>query len=115
MLFKNERWQFLSEYSDNVPVLRCSGLTKKCSVPGWRIGWLALIGKPGVFDQVKQALKQWTNIILMPNTICQAGLNEIYDMSNKTIDQTMEALQLRADTFRKGMEGTPGVQVGQTK
>lgn len=51
----------------------------------------------------------------MPNTICQAGLNEIYEMSNKTIDKIMEELELRANTFRKGMEGAPGVVVGQTK
>jgi tyrosine aminotransferase len=70
MVFPEYNFKFLSEYSDTVPILRCSGLTKKALVPGWRIGWLAMFGKPGVFDNIKKALKGITNILLMPTTIC---------------------------------------------
>ena len=49
MVFKKKEFKFISDYSKNVPVLRCSGLTKKCLVPGWRMGWLALYGNGDVF------------------------------------------------------------------
>lgn len=82
MVFPGFNFKLLSEYSDNVPILMCSGLTKKCQVPGWRLGWLVMYGKPGVFDQVKIAIRNLTNIILMPNTISQMALIEVYKLGN---------------------------------
>ena len=32
------------ELRGNVPVFKCSGLTKKWMVPGWRVGWLIIYG-----------------------------------------------------------------------
>lgn len=70
MTFDGVEFKFLADYSDTVPILSCSGLTKRALVPGWRIGWLVFYGLPGVFDEVKKAIKNFANIILMPNTIC---------------------------------------------
>ena len=78
MVFEKKEFKFISDYSKNVPVLRCSGLTKKCLVPGWRMGWLAMYGNGDVFHEVKKALRNISNILLMPNTICQAALCEVY-------------------------------------
>ena len=36
-----------------VPVLLCSGLSKRYLVPGWRTGWIVLIGPSQAFTQVK--------------------------------------------------------------
>ena len=52
MIYSGE-FKFISDYSTSVPILRCSGLTKKALVPGWRLGWLAFFGRPGVFDKIK--------------------------------------------------------------
>lgn len=49
MIYEGD-YKFISEYSDNVPIIRASGLTKKCLVPGWRMGWLAFYGKENVFS-----------------------------------------------------------------
>ena len=49
MIYEGD-YKFISEYSDNVPIIRASGLTKKCLVPGWRLGWLAFYGKDNVFS-----------------------------------------------------------------
>lgn len=69
MVWEGE-FKFISDYTNRVPVLRCSGLTKKALVPGWRMGWLAFFGKEGVFDDVKRGLRGITNVLLMPNTVC---------------------------------------------
>jgi tyrosine aminotransferase len=44
MVWEGE-FNFISDYTTRVPVLRCSGLTKKALSPGWRMGWLAFFGK----------------------------------------------------------------------
>ena len=31
----------------------CSGLSKIHFVPGWRTGWIILVGPQGIFDEVK--------------------------------------------------------------
>jgi tyrosine aminotransferase len=74
MVFEGS-FKFLSDYQSNVPIIRCTGLTKKALVPGWRMGWLAFFGKAGVFDQLKKAMNGIASILLMPNTIAQCALN----------------------------------------
>lgn len=78
MTFPGVEFKFLSDYAGSVPILHCSGLTKICQVPGWRFGWLVFYGKSGVFNDVKKAIRNFANILLMPNTIVQASAKEAY-------------------------------------
>ncbi|CAD8150954.1 unnamed protein product [Paramecium octaurelia] len=115
MIFEKREFKFISDYTKTVPVLRCSGLTKKCLVPGWRLGWLALYGEGDTFKQVKQALRNISNILLMPNTICQAALCQVYKKSLDIIPEKMEELHARYKALHHGLHDAYGISVGETK
>lgn len=76
MTFKESEPCF-AEIRGSVNVFKCSGLTKKWLVPGWRIGWLILYGGDEL-NLIRKALKNLMNIVLMPTTIITAMLPEIF-------------------------------------
>ena len=41
----------IAKLSKNVPVLSCGGLTKRYLVPGWRLGWITLHDRNGIFQE----------------------------------------------------------------
>ncbi|CAD8142622.1 unnamed protein product [Paramecium pentaurelia] len=115
MIFEKREFKFISDYAKTVPVLRCSGLTKKCLVPGWRLGWLALYGEGDTFKEVKKALRNISNILLMPNTICQAALCDVYKKSLDIIPEKMDELHARYKALHHGLHDAYGISVGETK
>lgn len=49
MAFSGEKFHSLTELSDNVPLLVCGGLAKRYMVPGWRVGWVTVCDRNGIF------------------------------------------------------------------
>ena len=47
-VFPGQRYHSLGSLSREVPVLSCSGLTKRFLVPGWRMGWIVIHDRNGV-------------------------------------------------------------------
>ena len=41
----------IAKLSKNVPVLSCGGLTKRYLVPGWRLGWITIHERNGIFQE----------------------------------------------------------------
>lgn len=41
----------MAKVSKNVPILSCGGLTKRFLVPGWRMGWITIHDRNGVFKR----------------------------------------------------------------
>lgn len=56
---------------------------------------MVLIGKPGVFDQVKKAIRNMANVLCMPNTIIQAALMDVYNLSDKKKAPIMKEMEER--------------------
>lgn len=115
MVFKPNKFRFLNDFSTSVPILRCSGLTKRCLVPGWRMGWIVFFGRGDSLAEVKRAVRQMANILLMPHTVCQAALNEVYKLSSEIIPQKMDDLEKRYKALHHGLHDAYGVSVGETK
>lgn len=46
----------MGELSSTVPVLSVGGLAKEFLVPGWRVGWVMVHDKNGVFEEVRQCV-----------------------------------------------------------
>lgn len=62
-----------------VPVLTCSGISKRFLVPGWRFGWVA-IGEYGGNDlsSIRKGLFDLSTLIIGSCTLIQAALPEIF-------------------------------------
>nr|CAD7426405.1 unnamed protein product [Timema monikensis] len=78
MVFPGKEFHSLGSLSLEVPVLSCSGLTKRFLIPGWRMGWIIIHDRNGVFDQeVRKGLQRLSQRIIGSNTLVQGALPAI--------------------------------------
>lgn len=78
MVFSNHKYTPISSISKDVPVLTCSGLTKRFLVPGWRMGWIIIHDRQNVLaKEVRKGLANLSQKIVGPNTIIQRALPSI--------------------------------------
>lgn len=75
--FPGVEYHSLSSLSKNVPVLTCSGLSKRFMAPGIRLGWILINDRNNRFTEVRQGLLNVTGRILGPNSAVQHALPEI--------------------------------------
>lgn len=77
-VFSNHEYVSMSSLSHDVPILTCGGLTKRFLVPGWRMGWVIIHDRHGIFSkEVRKGLANVSTRILGPNTIIQRALPSI--------------------------------------
>lgn len=57
-VFPDVEYCSISSLSENVPVLSCGGLTKRFLVPGWRLGWIVIHDRNGVFQDIRKVCVQ---------------------------------------------------------
>lgn len=77
MVFPGVEFHPIASLSKNVPVLTCSGLTKRFVVPGIRLGWIIVNDRNGALADVLEGLKNCTGRILGPNSTVQYALPDI--------------------------------------
>lgn len=77
--FPGVRYCSLSSLSSNVPVLTCSGLSKRFMTPGIRLGWILITDRNNRLAEVRQGLLNVTGRILGPNSAVQHALPEILE------------------------------------
>ena len=51
LVFKGQHTYPIASLSKSVPVLSCGGLAKKYLVPGWRVGWILIHDRNGIFKK----------------------------------------------------------------
>lgn len=86
----------LSSLSKNVPVLTCSGLSKRFMMPGIRMGWILINDRNGRLADVRQGLKNVTGRILGPCSAVQHALPEILRRTPETFfSANMERIHVR--------------------
>lgn len=76
-VFPGTEYCSVSSLSKTVPVLSCGGLTKRFLVPGWRLGWIIVHDRNGLFDDVRKGLANLISRIMGANTLIQAALPAI--------------------------------------
>jgi len=72
------------QLSTNVPILTTGGLAKRWMVPGWRLGWILVHDRNGVFAKgVRDGLMKLTQLILGSNSLVQSCLPAIFEHTPK--------------------------------
>ena len=62
----------IASLTETVPVLSCGGLTKRYLVPGWRLGWITVHDRNGIFGkEIRGGLQKLSQRIIGANTIVQ--------------------------------------------
>ncbi|XP_020277792.1 tyrosine aminotransferase [Pseudomyrmex gracilis] len=78
MVFPGRTFHSLASLSTEVPILSCSGLTKRFLVPGWRMGWIIIHDRQNVLEtEIRKGLHCLSQRIIGSNTIIQGALPSI--------------------------------------
>lgn len=101
MTFNKQPARF-SELRGDVPILKCSGLTKKWLVPGWRVGWLVVYGGDET-KLIREGLKNILDVFLMPHSIIQGQMPVLLEEAthNTYLTEKMKLLQKNQEYLRK--------------
>lgn len=77
MVYAGIEYHSFSALSKEVPILTCSGLSKRFLVPGIRLGWIVVHDRNNTLSEVKQGLRNVSARILGPNSTVQFAVPEI--------------------------------------
>ncbi|XP_076163990.1 tyrosine aminotransferase isoform X1 [Ptiloglossa arizonensis] len=94
MVFPGRTFHSLASLSSEVPILSCSGLTKRFLVPGWRMGWIIIHDRQNVLEkEIRKALHCLSQRIIGSNTLIQGALPAILrNTPQKFYDDVMRTL-----------------------
>ncbi|WAR11756.1 ATTY-like protein [Mya arenaria] len=91
-VFSGTEYHSLASLTDTVPVLSCSGLTKRFLVPGWRLGWIVINDRNNIFQEECFDYPNFFRVVL---TVPQEKLNEacerIAEFCERHYQETMES------------------------
>merc|ERR1712045_177964 len=101
----------MAKLSSNVPVLSCGGLTKRWLVPGWRLGWITIHDRNGVFKMsgISKGLHCLSQRIIGANTIVQGALPSILKETPSVFYRdTLKTIEENAKTAFNKLTAVPG-------
>eukprot|EP00760_Papus_ankaliazontas_P013500 PhM_4_TR15764/c0_g1_i1/m.96229/K00815/TAT; tyrosine aminotransferase len=100
----------VAEVCGHVPTLICSGLTKSYALPGWRVGWIILVDRSKLLDNIREGLLKLTFLTLGPATINQKAVRPLlFDTPQSYHDDMRATLKRRADLVFNGLSGLRGL------
>merc|ERR1719507_101357 len=110
-VFPGETYVPIASLTTTVPVLSCSGLTKRFLVPGWRIGWIIIYDKNHVFDQeIRRGLMCMSQRIIGSNTFIQGALPTILKNTPPSFfENTIKTVKKNADLAFRKLRKNPGL------
>jgi len=98
-VFSGKEYVSMSKHSKNVPILSCSGLTKRFLVPGWRCGWIIIHDRNDIFKDLRKGLSNMSMRILGANTMVQGALPSILANTPQTFyDEILRKIHRAAFT-----------------
>jgi len=112
MVFDGEKYVFMAELTQTVPILSVGGIAKQYLVPGWRLGWIIMYDKQNYIQSLRQSLTNLTTLIVGPNTLVQAALPSIlHETPQQYYRELNQTLQDHARYCEKRISTIPGLKV----
>ncbi|KAK3910697.1 Tyrosine aminotransferase [Frankliniella fusca] len=111
LVFPGQRYHSLGSLSEEVPILSCSGLTKRFLVPGWRMGWIVIHDRHDVLGaEVRAGLQKLSQRIIGSNTLVQGALPAILrDTPESFFQDTIHKLHHHARVAYARLRRVPGL------
>ncbi|KAG0171781.1 hypothetical protein DFQ28_006377 [Apophysomyces sp. BC1034] len=110
-VFKGNAFFPMASLTTEVPVLSVGGLAKKWLVPGWRVGWILVHDRNGVFKEIQQGLLNLSQIILGPNSIIQASLRDIlHNTPASFYDETIAQVEKNTNLSMEALSNIDGLK-----
>ncbi|XP_023942075.2 tyrosine aminotransferase [Bicyclus anynana] len=111
-VFAGRQFTPISSISKDVPVLTCSGLTKRFLVPGWRMGWVVIHDRNDVLGkEIRLALSNLSMRILGPSALIQTALPAILECTPQSFfDEVLLFIETQAKLAYKELRVAPGLR-----
>merc|ERR1711988_408116 len=103
----------IAKLSKNVPVLSCGGLTKRYLVPSWRLGWITIHERNGIFQEsgIRKGLHSLSQRIIGANTIVQGALPSILKETPASFfNETLDQIEANAKLAFEKLSQVPGLR-----
>jgi tyrosine aminotransferase len=99
LVFKGNTFYPMASLTTEVPVLSVGGLAKKWLVPGWRVGWIVIHDRHDIFKaSVREGLLNLSQVILGPNSVIQAALQDIlHNTPQQFYQDTIDQLEVSGE------------------
>lgn len=111
-VFPGVEYFSIAELSKYVPVLSCSGLTKRFIMPGVRCGWITFHDRFNALKEIKQGLVRIAGRNLGPNTTVQIALPEILKFTPEAFFiETVSKVHRHALKAYNNLKHVPGLNV----
>jgi tyrosine aminotransferase len=82
--FPGVKFHSVASLSKNVPIITCSGLSKRFLMPGIRMGWIVINDRNEILKNVRQGLLNIAGRNFWPNSTTQLALPDILQNTPKT-------------------------------
>ncbi|XP_033228751.1 tyrosine aminotransferase [Belonocnema kinseyi] len=112
MVFPGRKFYSLASLSTEVPILSCSGLTKRFLVPGWRMGWIIIHDRQNILEkEIRKGLQCLSQRIIGSNTIVQGALPRILrDTPQEFYDDILRTLHNNSQLTYNYVVNIPGLK-----
>ncbi|XP_054710525.1 LOW QUALITY PROTEIN: tyrosine aminotransferase-like [Uloborus diversus] len=110
-VFPGEEFYPIASMSLSVPILTCSGLTKRFLVPGWRMGWILIHDRNEVFgSSIRQGLQSLCQRIMGSNTIIQGAIPRILkETPQHFFSGVINSVKVNAEIAHSSLSEIPGL------
>jgi len=108
--FPGVEFYSIASLSKNVPVLACSGVTKRFILPGMRLGWLIINDRDDKLQQIRRGLLNISGRNFLPNSTIQRALPQILQSVPKSFfnDNNARVANNATKTYEL-LENIPGL------
>ena len=109
-VFPGVDYYSVAALSRSVPILSCSGLTKRFIMPGVRTGWIVMHDRCNALTEVRQGLIRISGRNFGPNCTVQQALPAILsNVPQEFFDDTVTRVQHHAMLAFDGLRSVPGL------
>lgn len=109
-VFPGVDYYSVAALSQKVPILSCSGLTKRFIMPGVRCGWIIITDHSDTLKEIKQGLVQISGRNFGPSSTIQLALPEILKcVPQSFFDNTTEKVYHNASLAYNLLRDVPGL------
>lgn len=83
-VFSGETFCPMASLTTTVPILACCAISKRFLVPGWRLGWIQIHDRNGLFEkEIRQGINDLATRLLGANSVTQGALPKILEETPK--------------------------------
>ncbi|XP_076357988.1 tyrosine aminotransferase-like isoform X2 [Tachypleus tridentatus] len=110
-VFPGQSYYSIASLSTEVPILSCSGLTKRFLVPGWRLGWITIHDRNNIFGHgIPRALQMLSQRIMGCSTLIQGALPVILSRTPQQFHSTtVQRVRSNAELCYSALSEVPGL------